>query len=677
MSGNSRQQAPACVCAALLLAVSAGAEETWRIRPEMRLPPPAALSGERVLCEARLSGPITKQLKGVHPRIYLTAEKIERLRRDTRTDARWSGALAELFRIADRGVKDGPPDYEAAERRNRGSDEQDEQLWQRDVGNMIPHLALAFLLSDNRKYLDECRKWIFAALSYKTWGLGTFEGLDLATGHQLTGIGLAYDWLHQHLSAAERQRIREGLTERAGRMARAAMVRGIWWHKSYMQNHQWVNCAGMATAGFAVCDEVPEAAGWIRLAHEKFLKTLDTLGDDGASHEGYGYWEYGAEYIMRYMEMARELLGIDLYRSGNAEHPWLLNNPLYALHLATPRALWTRQQCIIDIGDCPRYHWHGPTHLPRNLARRFPRSPYSGFAQWLAGEIEGAGHAHPDAGHFVFFYGGEFMVRDDGYSHHKLTADHNCVLFDGSGQKGDGKTWLDMDAWLKDRRAPAILEARSEGGRDVIVCDVAVAYPPGIGIEQFVRRFEFRKPDTVIVDDTIRLGSARQLEWRLHVEGTLEKQAARRFLATGKKTLLAIAVTTALELQISTGRRGDEKSGSQFLSIRYARQGEQGATAAAPQGAASRGTVSNRRRQSPGLFQECPHGLRDSNEAAGRGLKTSALVASVFRSPRLLRRRPCRRAVRPATAAAEVILVALRGPLREWYSQPPVDTLEF
>ena len=50
----------------------------------------------------------------------------------------------------------------------------------------------------------------------------------------------------------------------------------------------------------------------------------------------------------------------------------------------------------------------------------------------------GAGHVHPDAGHFVIFAEDEWQIIDDGYCR-KLTSQHNALLIDGRGQVGEGK----------------------------------------------------------------------------------------------------------------------------------------------------------------------------------------------------------------------------------------------
>lgn len=592
----------------------------------------AELSAETILKKGELTGPITTTLANVHPRIYLTTRTLTNLHARIRIDPRWEWAQKTLFKIADQGLDTGPPDYnkEVEKAEKSGGHGANEQLWQRPVGNMIPHIALAYRLSNDRKYLHAAKQWVFASLSYKTWGLGDTDGMDLATGHQLAGIGLAYDWLYDDLTVEERTLIRQGVLKRANAMANALATRRVWWENSYMQNHLWVNTAGLATAGFAMCDEIDEARGWIRLAHERFLTALSTIGNDGASHEGYGYWEYGAEYMLRYMETAHDLLGIDMYRSGGVPHPWLEQSPLYALYLALPNRTWTRNQSIVDIGDNPRSHWYGPSYILRNLARRYPASPYAGVAQWFAAQAEstgidatqsghylnlvwydpaipqthpqtlptmhhfedlgivstrsdwigtgsvlvikcgpplghrqihapydyGAGHVHPDAGHFVFFSGGQFLLRDDGYSYMKMTENHSTILIDGKGQKGEGKMWFDYSPWLLDQRAPRILSVSSSCDVDVITCDVAPAYPPDSGLKKFIRTFRFHKPLRLEVQDELEAERPVIFESRFQTEGTLEKVSTTKYRLTQKNVTAIFMIDGGS--QVNTDIRGHD-----------------------------------------------------------------------------------------------------------------------
>ena len=200
-----------------------------------------------------------------------------------------------------------------------------------------------------------------ASCGYPTWGLGRIDGMDLAAGHQLYGLALVYDWCYHDLDDAARRAIRRTLVKRASAMYQAAATGAVWWRRSYLQNHLWVDATGLAAAGFALFDEVDDASGWIGLPLEACRDSMAALGPDGASHEGIGYWEYGVEYLLKFMELSRTLLGTDL-----SQNDWWRNTARYALYLTLPRAAWTRSRCVVDLADCPRGHWYGPDYLLRH-----------------------------------------------------------------------------------------------------------------------------------------------------------------------------------------------------------------------------------------------------------------------------------------------------------------------
>ncbi len=367
-------------------------ERSWRLTRRgflgallgVLLSPPLSRT---LLALGQLADPISTALsrvRGVRPRIYLNDARIQVLRAAIRTTHAplWN----EVRALADYMARTGPPDYRA--------DGDEEQLWQRPVGNALPILAMAYVLGEEKRYLEGARQWALASCSYRTWGLGKFEGLDLAAGHQLFGLGVAYDWLFAVLDGETRQTIRETLVKRASTMFGAAAAGRIWWHRAYLQNHLWVNSSGMAAAGFALFDEVPEASRWISLSLEKFQWTMAALGPDGASHEGVGYWGYGVEHMLKFMHVARALLGINLY-----DHPWWRNTATYRQYLALPRNAWTRENGnvwtgvnnVVDIADSTRGNAYGPDYLLRGLAREYR----DGYAQWLAQQIDEANVEDP------------------------------------------------------------------------------------------------------------------------------------------------------------------------------------------------------------------------------------------------------------------------------------------
>lgn len=480
------------------------------------------------------------------PRLYLDPDEIERLRKAIASDAALSAMASELRSLIERAVKSGPPPY-----REQDGSSGDEQLWQREVGNMMPSLALVWLLTGDRPYLEAATRWALASCSYPTWGLGHFDGRDLATGHQLFGLAIVYDWCYSDLDPAARDTIRETLVRRASAMFEGAATGNIGWHRSYLQNHLWVNAAGMAAAGFALHGEAEDAALWIGLALDKFGRTMEALGPDGASHEGVGYWEYGVEYMMKFMVLAREHFDRDWFGLE-----WWRNTARYGLYLNLPRNAWTRADCVVDIADCPRSHWYGPDYLLRGLAGIHR----NGVAQWLANEIDSANVASggaswlnllwydpsvapqsplelPALHHFedmgivsarsdwsgeeslVVFKCGPFIghqavqefAYDPGGGHvhpdanhfvlfgngewlvrddgyrAKWTRHHNTLLVDGRGQLGEGKTWFHGQEPLLARARPRILMA--EAAPELELDHLAGDAAPAYPAELGLRRF--------------------------------------------------------------------------------------------------------------------------------------------------------------------------------------------
>jgi hypothetical protein len=533
--------------------------------------------------------------RGVHPRLYLDAGQVGELRRNLGTTH--SNLWLDFKVLADRAVSQGPPAY-----RERDNSSGDEQLWQREVGNALPSLALAWLLTRDQRYLESARRWSLASCRYPTWGLGRIDGMDLATGHQLYGLGLVYDWCHADLDEATRRTIREMLVRRSTAMFEAAATGKAWWRQSYLQNHLWVNVCGLAVSGMALADEVPDAPLWVGLAQEKFQLTMAALGSDGASHEGVGYWEYGVEYLLKYMSLARSQLGHDFYGSA-----WWRNTALYAQYLALPRQAWTRNLSVVDIADCPRGHWYGPDYLLRGLAHEYR----DGHAQWLAQQVQEARVAAPGApwlnllwydprvkpqppgdlptlrhfddmgivaarsdwsgresllvfkcgpylGHqavsnFTYDAGGGHVHPDanhlvlfgagewllrDDGYRAKWSGQHNTLLVDGQGQLGEGAQWFQAKQAIK--AFPRILRCASTPELDQMSGDAGDAYPASLGLRRYQRHVLFLKPDVLLVCDDIVTDRPRALELRFHPESRALSRSGAASLLHGTQASLRL-----------------------------------------------------------------------------------------------------------------------------------------
>jgi hypothetical protein len=312
--------------------------------------------------------------KNIHPHLYLTSEKLQDLKNKIKEEPFKSMFLKEKS-IADSGLKKGPAKYITNDNGMPG-----EQLYQRDVGDMIPNLALVYLLTDDEKYLKSAIDYMNTSAEYPTWGLDKINGLDLAAGHQLFGMALGYDWLYLYLNTAERNKIKTCLLERGRYMYSKLYNNDIFWYRTYLQNHQWVNMTGLSAAGFALQNESEEVNDWINLCLKKYKTVMKSLGNDGASHEGVAYWTYGIENMLKYMDLAKSLLGEDLF----VDNQWFKNTSYYRIYSMLPLNSMKKNSVFISYADNRRADWYGPDYILRKLASVY-NNPN---AQWLADILE-------------------------------------------------------------------------------------------------------------------------------------------------------------------------------------------------------------------------------------------------------------------------------------------------
>ena len=340
-----------------------------------------------------------EKMRGVHPRLYLTKESIADLKiKITTTDkSQWENLLAN----ADRILKRTPAVYDP-------KDEQ-EQLFMRNVGNFIPTLAFAYVLSGDKKYFDAAKIWAMNACSYPTWGILDCRNGGLASGHQLFGLALFYDWCYNDLDDDTRMIIRETFLTRGENTFRHAAEGNIvsdramyalrpWpeWDEAWLQNHLWINSCGLAAAGMAIFDEDPAgiALPWIGFTLNRYAHAFAIFDKDGASHEGPGYWTYGLEWMLKFSYLAQTLLDVDFfsdspipgltpdlagldYEGGS----WFRNTADYYLYMTLPHNHWKNSQSVnVDYGDSPRELWYGPSYMLRYLSSHYK----NGHAQWLA-----------------------------------------------------------------------------------------------------------------------------------------------------------------------------------------------------------------------------------------------------------------------------------------------------
>jgi hypothetical protein len=179
-----------------------------------------------------------------------------------------------------------------------------------------------------------------------------------------------------------------------------------------------------------------------------------------------------------------------------------------------------------------------------------------------------SGHAHPDAGSFIVWAKGRYLVGDTGYSGLTSSRDHNTLTFGQAGQgvEGTHDVWAGVPYAQLDR--VRITEAALEGRGVRIVAELAAAYPETLGLSRVTRTFAFDGDRTFRVTDSVQSAKPLPAEWRLHADQPFRASGAIHTVAVGGVVLEAdvkaagASSTSGPALLTTPGRPGSIEQGA-------------------------------------------------------------------------------------------------------------------
>ncbi len=246
----------------------------------------------------------------------------------------------------------------------------------RILGEKLPFMAMAYRLTGDPVYLASVRTWMNALVSYQDWA----SNEDIGAAHLLMGMSIAYDWLYDSFTPAERQSYRDKMVYHTNILHDLLITPGsTWWRDHLYSNHNYTNVTAIAMTAVALYGEAPDSDAWLDAAADNYNAVLALLSPDGASKEGASYWALQMTHMMSYF--------ISIYRFDNAtaaqifDSDYFNNTVMYRLYASMPGYAQ-----IVDYSDSPRHDVHRSTHVLRGLAAIFS-DPY---AQWLAERIDAA-----------------------------------------------------------------------------------------------------------------------------------------------------------------------------------------------------------------------------------------------------------------------------------------------
>ncbi len=237
-----------------------------------------------------------------HPWMFVTGEQIAGLRSlaDVRRDIQ-QGRSAELWKELVAKVQremsqkpwtptTGPPfrSEESAKLANR-----DFSLVAM-TGNRIQDAALVALVTGDRRYVEAALQQIDALFDPQQWPDWIDKRhqpsmtVDLRYGQFARALGLAYDWLHELLTDAERSQFLERLDGHAIQRYLAAVETGESWLD---RQSNWKPCivGGFAILGMSLGTDHSDAAKLVEIARPRMDRYMDIFGPEGEFNESVQY----------------------------------------------------------------------------------------------------------------------------------------------------------------------------------------------------------------------------------------------------------------------------------------------------------------------------------------------------------------------------------------------------
>jgi Domain of unknown function (DUF4962)/Heparinase II/III-like protein len=432
----------------------------------------------------------------------------------------------------------------------------------------LHYWALSQLLEPQPEKLRGVLDWLETATTYPDCGV------DLGAGYFMVGVALSYDWLYDQIPDDLRRRVRDTIARQGRALYEASLGGYSGGGQSIQQNHFWYSHLALALAAAAVYDEVPEARQWLPWAWDRYERIALTFSPDGSYHEGPSYWSFSMPALYLYTDLYEHCTGLRIPAGDQG----LMGQAEFRFHYLYPglRGTAPMEDSLVDNEKVPiepllweamRFKSRVPmsiaarlvkvpssnsfsllwldesvpvaditqvvpqAHYYRDVETAFARTSWNDDATYVAfvsrpfgGHVwaelcaqftlGGTGHDHPEQNHFVLFGRGEVLAADTGYTYDKETRDHNSVLVDGKGQYWDGKTWCPPSPG----RAH-LTQFVAQDDVAIMAGDATSAYPPEVGLTQFLRTLVLAGPDLVVVHDRLRADRPRTFSWLLHHYG--------------------------------------------------------------------------------------------------------------------------------------------------------------
>ncbi len=517
-----------------------------------------------------------------HPYLYFTNEDkpaiLKRIQTDPECKHIMEGLVAEGHRLLYVPVKNPPPTQLKHPRYAVGSDEAKD--YATEISDGALKLAFLYQMTGEVKYarkaiefaiaLSDLVEWVdhahkFEIIYPRVWPWNVPDdqvvfSYDIFAAGKSIAVSTVYDWVYPVLTKEERDKIRNGLLEKA-----ITRVRGnyefFWWSTAHRCNWSAICFSGLGITAMSLLKEHPQLVDVAAEAYNRINLTYDQIGDDGGWQEGRGYYGYMMQVSGHFADVLKRLSRgkYDLFK-----HKKIVDHPLdflaymvsvnfedsgggvagsvttvnkLAEETRNTTAAWYRNKYFEEGTTLFDILWPRTTVKavePEQKSKLFKsinwavmRSDFNDPATVTiackAGYNDDPHHGHLDCGQFTLMWQNVPFIRDLGRMEYDeiyfneerwlypyaSSGGHNLVFVNGEQQ---------ISAKLKDQPwkegiGGEILKFETRANRDYVLMDPTKAYP-GKELKKWRRSIVLDKPVTTLIVDEVDAAPGSTIEAR-------------------------------------------------------------------------------------------------------------------------------------------------------------------
>lgn len=223
-----------------------------------------------------------------HPRLLLTNQELELVKKNIAEDQYWKNIHVQLIEEADNILP--LPTLERIQIGRRLLDKSRECL------RRILFLGYAYRITGDSKYALRAQQELIKVSNFSDWNPSHF--LDVA--EMTLAVSVGYDWLFSYLSKDVKAVIKRAILEKG---IEPSYDEKYNWFLNATHNWNQVCNAGMTYGALALYEEDPDySQKVIDRAISSIHKPMEDYAPGGAYPEGVGYWIYGTSFNVLFLD---------------------------------------------------------------------------------------------------------------------------------------------------------------------------------------------------------------------------------------------------------------------------------------------------------------------------------------------------------------------------------------